>query len=411
MPRRSLSYNSQNLSDMAHTLLSIFIFIAGIVGLTVSVIIICKKENFKQNLFLSLCLFSLSVSCIYSFYLSQGKLQEHPTLVMSLKSLAFLVAPCAYLYVRNTIFVTKKAKKLDWIHFLPAAISFLYTLINTSKPVDPNFWFENNLFIKVDFYSFNVILTLVWLFYAYTQNLLLLNVENKKEEYLNYHISIQTFKWLKAFSLSVMLLFSTLLLNKIYGFKQIDMDIINTTLVSTILIASAMLVFFRPSVLFDIKESDFEEEIIANQEEIEVNTVTTVRKLSPVIIPEDKLKDYTAILDKVLCDEEPFLKKGFVIRDLSELTDIPIHHLSYLINSTYNLHFQDFVNQKRIEYLKVRVHDKEWRNLSLEGLAWAVGFKSRTTFFRAFIKLTGQSPSEYFNNERQKRADDLTATA
>jgi AraC-like DNA-binding protein len=189
------------------------------------------------------------------------------------------------------------------------------------------------------------------------------------------------------------------------------MDIVNSVIISTILIGSGILVFFKSSMIFDTKESDFEEEVIAIQEEIHINTADNLRKLSPVIIPEDKMKDYTTVLDKVLADEEPFLKKGFVIRDLSELTDIPIHHLSYLINSKYNLHFQDFVNQKRIEYLKLRVHDKEWRNLSLEGLAWAVGFKSRTTFFRAFIKLTGQSPSEYFNNEKQKRADGFTATA
>lgn len=411
MPIHSLSLNSQTLFDMIQTLLSILTFIAGIVGLTISVIIICKKENFKQNLFLSLCFFSLSISCIYSFYLAQGKLQDYPNVVMSLKSLAFLVAPCAYLYVRNTIFVTKKTRKLDWIHFAPLAISFLYTTVNPSNPIDNNFWFENNLFINVDFYSFNVILTLVWLFYAYTQNLLLLNVENKKEEYLNYNINPQTFRWLKVFSLSIMLLFSTLLLDKITGYAHINMDIVNSVIISTILIGSGILVFFKSSMIFDTKESDFEEEVIAIQEEIHINTADNLRKLSPVIIPEDKMKDYTTVLDKVLADEEPFLKKGFVIRDLSELTDIPIHHLSYLINSKYNLHFQDFVNQKRIEYLKQRVHDKEWRNLSLEGLAWAVGFKSRTTFFRAFIKLTGQSPSEYFNNEKQKRADGFTATA
>jgi transcriptional regulator GlxA family with amidase domain len=57
------------------------------------------------------------------------------------------------------------------------------------------------------------------------------------------------------------------------------------------------------------------------------------------------------------------------------------------------------------------MNDKEWKNLSLEGMAWAVGFKSRTTFFRAFIKLTGQSPSEYFHTQKRKKPANYTATA
>ena len=37
----------------------------------------------------------------------------------------------------------------------------------------------------------------------------------------------------------------------------------------------------------------------------------------------------------------------------------------------------------------------EWRQLTLEGLALEAGFSNRTTFFRAFTKLTGCTPSEY----------------
>jgi AraC-like DNA-binding protein len=33
-------------------------------------------------------------------------------------------------------------------------------------------------------------------------------------------------------------------------------------------------------------------------------------------------------------------------------------------------------------------------------MAWGSGFKSRTTCFRAFIKHTGKSPSEYFKKIR-----------
>ncbi|WP_241686497.1 AraC family transcriptional regulator [Flavobacterium sp. YO12] len=85
-----------------------------------------------------------------------------------------------------------------------------------------------------------------------------------------------------------------------------------------------------------------------------------------------------------------------MIRDVADETGISVNNLSNLINSEFNLHFQDYINLKRIEFFKEKINDSDWKGLSLEGMAWASGFKSRTTCFRAFIKHTGKSPSEYF---------------
>jgi AraC-like DNA-binding protein len=121
------------------------------------------------------------------------------------------------------------------------------------------------------------------------------------------------------------------------------------------------------------------------------STLPLIKELSP-----EKKEFYLTELEKAFASKELFLKKDLVIRDLSDETGISVHHLSNLINSEFNLHFQDYVNLKRIEYFKDKINDPEWKDLSLEGMAWGSGFKSRTTCFRAFIKHTGKSPSEYF---------------
>ncbi|WP_417941088.1 helix-turn-helix domain-containing protein [Flavobacterium sp. RS13.1] len=122
-------------------------------------------------------------------------------------------------------------------------------------------------------------------------------------------------------------------------------------------------------------------------------------------LTQEKKEEYLTKLNNVLNDKQLFLRKNFVIRDLSDETGISVHHLSGLINSEFNLHFQDFVNLKRIEYFNKKINDPEWKDLSLEGMAWGSGFKSRTTCFRAFIKHTGKSPSEYFKVIKQKKED------
>ncbi|GGF05131.1 hypothetical protein GCM10011518_12930 [Flavobacterium limi] len=121
------------------------------------------------------------------------------------------------------------------------------------------------------------------------------------------------------------------------------------------------------------------------------NNLPSVKELT-----QEKKQEYLIKLNTVFLGKKLFLKKDFVIRDLSDETGISVHNLSNLINSEFNLHFQDFVNLKRIEYFNEKINDPEWKDLSLEGMAWGSGFKSRTTCFRAFVKHTGKSPSEYF---------------
>lgn len=41
------------------------------------------------------------------------------------------------------------------------------------------------------------------------------------------------------------------------------------------------------------------------------------------------------------------------------------------------------------------LHDTNYSNLSLEGIAYNIGFRSRTTFINVFKKIYGITPSEY----------------
>lgn len=386
---------------MINNLLYTVFFLAGMIGLIVSVIIVCKKENSVQNTFLSTCLFVLSCACIFALYTSSGNLSHHPKIVLVLKSCTYLVAPCAYLYTKKLLNPTQKFKWHYLLHFLPLAISLIYTMANTTKFTEPNFWTTNNIIFNIDFYTFNMMVNLVWLLYAYTQILMLLT--NKMT-----FLSAEKITWLKSFSCIIMLLFVSLFIQKISGFTfAINFNAINSAIISVILLGAGYIVFFRPSVFFEVNEPE-KSQFIPVEPEKENNCA--LEKTQNVYLSKEKIQDYGILIEQALADK-PFLQKGFVIRDLSALTNIPVHHLSHYINSQHNLHFQDFINKKRIEHLLQQRDDKDWKSLSLEGQAWAVGFKSRTTFFRAFTKLMGKSPSEYVNSINRTNSKGYSATA
>ena len=374
---------------MIDILLSLFFFLAIIIGFASSFLVLFSKRNYSQSFFLGLFVFSLTVVSIYNFYLSVNTFKNLPNFFIITKSFIFLAAPSAFLYVRNVLFSNKLLRKYDLLHFLPFVIYFgliIFVWIGSYFGL-PIIGFLSN---KIDS-PFSMLSLTIWMLYAFCQTMMILNYDAKAFKENDFHL-IKVFGWIRVFNLAILFLFSTLF---VYYFliKKIDREDFSCyIMISFVLFFTVGWVYFKPQIFYDsnclIKSFDLSSH----------NSRTGESKNMPPLVKElsaEKKEEYLKKLDIVFSDKKLFLKKDFLIRDLSDETGISVRHLSNLINSEFNLHFQDFVNLKRIEYFNEKINDLDWKDLSLEGMAWGAGFKSRTTCFRAFIKHTGKSPSEY----------------
>jgi AraC-like DNA-binding protein len=100
---------------------------------------------------------------------------------------------------------------------------------------------------------------------------------------------------------------------------------------------------------------------------------------------------------------QPFLKRGYNLKQLSEDISIPLHHLSAFINQYYHIHFNDFINEYRVQYCQVKIKNDEWRSKTLEAIAEESGFNNRNTFTAAFKKVTGSNPSDFLRTVKQQQ--------
>jgi AraC-like DNA-binding protein len=374
---------------MIDIILSLFFFLATIVGFATSFMVLFSKKNYSKSFFLGLFLFSLAVVSVYNFYLSATGFKAFPDLFMVTKSFIFLVAPSAFLYVRSILFSDRIFRKYDWLHFLPFIIYFSLSLF---------VWIGNFIDLQIiDYVSikinspFSMLSLTVWLLYAFCQTMMILNYDLKKfkEEHFN---RIKVLSWIRLYNLMILFLFSTLFVHYFLITRVDSVDFSCYILISSVLVFTVGWLYFRPQIFYDMNENlEFVEEKLIVIKTSESKTLPLVKELTP-----EKKFLYLNKLDSIFASKELFLKKDLVIRDIADESGISVHHISNLINSEFNLHFQDYVNLKRIEYFKDKINDPEWKDLSLEGMAWGSGFKSRTTCFRAFIKHTGKSPSEYF---------------
>ncbi len=118
-------------------------------------------------------------------------------------------------------------------------------------------------------------------------------------------------------------------------------------------------------------------------------------------LPVETLKQYEEKLKYLMEIKELYRQNNLSIKLLVEESGIPGHHLSELFSSYLNKKFYPYIAEYRIAYA-VKYLENYKDNLTIEGLAYECGFKSKTTFNKYFKEIVGCSLSEYKYNLRVK---------
>jgi AraC-like DNA-binding protein len=80
---------------------------------------------------------------------------------------------------------------------------------------------------------------------------------------------------------------------------------------------------------------------------------------------------------------------------LANQLQMPEKELSILINHYLGKHFFDFVNTYRINEAKSILADPEFEDKTILEILYQVGFNSKSSFYTAFKKATGNTPTQY----------------
>jgi AraC-like DNA-binding protein len=105
-------------------------------------------------------------------------------------------------------------------------------------------------------------------------------------------------------------------------------------------------------------------------------------------------------LDRLMDESELFLENGLTLKDLAKEAGLSPHHLSQVINQHRHKNFYDYINGYRAKYAAgyLRVHGKT----NLTRLAFDCGFNNRVSFFQAFRKHTGDTPTNFLKRSTEK---------
>lgn len=95
--------------------------------------------------------------------------------------------------------------------------------------------------------------------------------------------------------------------------------------------------------------------------------------------------------------EQPYINMDLTLKDLASALDTYPHYITQVLNTVFNQNFYDFINTYRVEEVQRRLHDPQFKNLTILAVAYDCGFNSKSSFNRIFKQKTGLTPSEYRN--------------
>jgi AraC-like DNA-binding protein len=381
-----------------------FFFKASILcGLLTIFLLLFKKNalrSFSDYLLTAFILCQCWTILLFILVYSESIL-DYPHLYKSAAPITFLIAPLGYLYVRSVLFNEVAFKKMDFLHALPFlffSLNYLpffasstesklailnATLLDRNEAVTT----QLGLLPESFFYVCRPIQTLIYLLFQWAL-LLQFNKAFKVKE-VEQQITVVT-RWLKVFTLAnATVLFSLVFLILLYlSVPNIFVDLISLIpnyLLSLSFVVICAYLLVNPQVLNGLPFVKYKEK----KSRLLSDTVVQVP-----FIHKNYAKEI-AQLDTYFANSKAYLQPNLSISEVAVATQIPNRELSFLINSYHKQRFSDYLNDMRLSHFLDQVDAATLDQFTIEAIALASGFSSKSSFYRAFKKKYGSSPSAY----------------
>lgn len=116
------------------------------------------------------------------------------------------------------------------------------------------------------------------------------------------------------------------------------------------------------------------------------------QKYSNSSIDEERLRRLAGKIERKVMEEKTYLNPDIDATTLASELGISVHYLSQVLSQELQTTFYNYINDARIEAAKEALKTSQQSVLEI---ALDVGYNTRSSFYNAFKKRTGMTPSKY----------------
>lgn len=373
----------------------VFVLNIGIVlSFFLGILLFSKKNKALTDTILSIWLFIIGIHLTGYYIYFQGYWETYPHLIGITAPLPFLYGPFLYLYVLYSIKSKGYLQKVDYLHFTPTLISYLYMVpfyffYSTEEKVLVDKGLSDDFSVFSNFMLVGFILS--GISYSLLSYLRLKQREKVVEENFSNTNRINLI-WLRYAILGIVSVFVTAALVSIFR-EVLDFQF---PFNADILFYSIIVGFVVYIGYSGIRQQDLFTNTSINEEEL-VKAESEYKKSS---LKVDVATEKHDELLELMKNKKPFLNPKLTLSELAQSLSISTNHLSQVINQYEEVNFHDFVNKYRVEEFIQKAQKN--KDFSLLGHAFDSGFNSKSSFNTVFKKFKTVTPSQYLASLKSK---------
>lgn len=370
-------------------ILRYIIFTGAVQGLFLALLLRKKTTNQLANKWLISWLILVSVQLFFYFdNLSASTVTTGFSGIIAF-SIPLLTAPALFQYISSISFGKVPDFKKKIFYIAPWVVCLTLTMA-------ANFIYPNGISIRYGYphFSSDVPVTVVYIFtlpmavipgiYAFMGLAVLRAYRKNLPDHYSYTERI-SLNWLKWLVISILVLFILLFLLIRFGRQQ---QVVNTENLFTYVGTALSIYVFIIGYMGMSQESTTKKEM------------PDEKPAGPIPYKKTGLDEISAaqLYQRLLGHmekEKPYLRDDLSLSILAQQIGVNPNQLSQAINQKSANNFFVFVNTYRVEEVKTKLLDPDLSHLSILGIAYECGFRSKSAFNRIFKTQTGIGPLEY----------------
>jgi AraC-like DNA-binding protein len=362
---------------------------------------IIQKSNLESNRWLLASILVSSASILF-YILSGFQVFVHklPLLVLLPDLIYFLYGPFFFFYLLSLLFHTQKLPVNWYLFFIPFLLQFFVYLpffIQNDKTLLLDLMNQKPTLQKI--FGITGVLGLLWnIYFWFLFNKTIQTYKKQFQTTLSYEHNMNFLNTVLIVQFLVLCFWAfSIIINAVSNFTKLENTIISENSVDIIWLVFSLITYLvgyyaihQTDVIkvYGNTSSVFDDPLEKPISEIKQNEG----------LKDENIKKEIEKLENYFKKNKPYLNPRISLNELSHEIGISGHLLSKIINDHYNQNFFDFINSHRVEEFKIMVKDPKNHNITFLGLAYEVGFNSKTAFNRAFKKITNQTPREYMDS-------------
>ena len=357
-------------------------------GVFLLIFLTLKKWRSVSYQLLAGILIVLMFEVLHDFCVRTRLILEIPHLLSTAHFFSYCIGPLIFLYVLSLTRSEFKLRLIHLIHFIPFVLYNLSKLPSYLQSQSQKLPFLTNYYRSIDsnvkhFFEVrgieNIMKGFLWfdihkILYVGLAFYYFIDYQRKiRNEYST--LENTNLQWMKTVLFGYLVIWLLIPIQRFSGFFVNDVELVNN--VGYILLP--LHIYFISYVAYSQQSG----------------TVLPKQSASRKDFDENKLNEILVQSDDFLSTNKRYLSADLTLTTLSNELEVRAHDLSLAINHVRGINFLDYINSFRVQESIQLLGQAEQQQFTVEYIGTMAGFSSKATFYRAFKKQTGSTPSQF----------------